>query len=151
VERRLDIHVGMQDDVDRIEPAATRLARRVRDQEAGMIERMRRLPLRDAVFAYLHHWATHHGDDRYITARRLTEILSGVDAVDLTAARLEARALLDDAYRYGDEWHSRRERAARGDADVHERDLEAEMRRDHPGFSDETYSAAMHRGLFLAR
>ena len=116
-----------------------------------MIERMQRLPLPDAVFAYVLHWQQRFGDDRYITPRRLAEIIPGADPGHVGAARRRVQALLDDAYRYGDEWHSGRERAARGEALAHERDLDAEMRRDHPGFRDETYSAAMHRGLFLAR
>ena len=116
-----------------------------------MIERMQRLPLPDAVFAYVLHWHKRFGDDRYITPRPLAELIPGADPAHVEAARRRVQALLDDAYRYGDEWHSGRERAARGEANAHERDLDAEMRRDHPGFGDETYSAATHRGLFLAR
>jgi hypothetical protein len=128
-----------------------RIARSEQAKEDTMIERVRRLPLLDGVFTYEHH-RRHVGRGAHPGVRHheLTDILPGADPTQVGDATRRARALLADTYRYGDEWHSQRARAARDASLADEPDTAAEMRREHPGFTDESYSVAMSRGAFEA-
>lgn len=146
---RLDDYLAAHPGADR--EAHERIARQEQEKEVAMVETVRRLPLLDAVFAYEHH-RRHVVRGRHAGVRHygLTDILPGADPVQVQDATRRARALLADTYRYGEAWHS--QQAARGPGVVRgdERDPEAEMRRAHPGFSNESYSVAFRRGLFEA-
>ncbi|MBT2499358.1 hypothetical protein J7E25_09625 [Agromyces sp. ISL-38] len=85
--------------------------------------------------------------------RRLTrdEVFADHDREAVDQAKLRARALLDDAERYGEELRSQESRQDLGKPSDRERDVRAEMRTEHPGFSDRSYSAVLNRGLFLTR
>jgi hypothetical protein len=122
------------------------LVRNEQRREDDMVARARGTSLLDGVLEFelfldrARQWSGFPG------VRRLTrdEVFAGRDPEAVRQAQLRARALLDDAERYGDDAHRRRT------PQDNER-LQAEMRREHPGFSDKSYTDVLMRGMFLMR
>jgi len=114
--------------------------------EDDMVARARGASLLDGVLVFELFLDRHRRLSMSPGVRRLTrdEVFAGRDPEEVRKALLRARALFGDAGRYGDDALSRR-------TPLDNERLRAEMRRDHPGFSDKSYTDVLMRGMFLMR
>lgn len=122
-------------------------------EEDDMVARARGASLLDGVLEFELFLDRKRALSQWPGVRRLTrdEVFVGHEPEAVREAQLRARALLGDAERYGDEAHHQLNREQLGASVERERDVGAEMRRDHPGFSDRSYAAVLMRGMFLTR
>jgi hypothetical protein len=112
-------------------------------QEDDMVAGARATSLLDGVLEFELHLDRRRVRSQWPGVHRLTldEVFVGHDPEAVHQARLRALALLGDAERYGDRALDRADPAQ----------LPEEMRRDHPGFSEQSYGDALNWGMFLMR